>query len=118
LVVTIALVTTLVPIYGVKGGIIAMLLSELALISCFAFYMRDYILGGEMLCTVVVVVGALAISTWIYLWLSADDPAILVATVLPCLCYLVLVIASGQVGKAVRFLGVSRARRGDTGLPQ
>lgn len=108
---TVILVFVLVPPLGVTGAVIALVASELTLAACLSFFLRERIAWGRLLRTAVCI-GVAAAGGLLVHHLSIVNGRTfphLVSIGLSLLAYLVVLIATGEAMRSIRFfMGLRR----------
>jgi len=109
LVATVVLVMGLVPIWGLAGAIVALVLSEAAMGALQMWSLWDYLRPGLLLRATASLLFALAGSVVAFLLLSRAGQPLWLHLVVPSLAYAAIILVSGEATRALDFL---RRQRG------
>jgi O-antigen/teichoic acid export membrane protein len=109
LVATAALVIGLVPIWGLAGAVVALVLSEVVVVVLQVWSLWDYLRTGLLLRTTASLLLALVGAMVAFLLLSRAGQPLWILLVVPSLTYVVIVLVSGEATRAFEFLRRQRS---------
>ena len=110
---TVFLVFALVPSFGIKGAVVAMILSELVLLACFLFALQEHLDWRGLLQTMscLSLAGGAALATYGHFADGKGATSIAASIVAPLIAYLLVLFATGEGMCSIRFiLGLRGAR--------
>ena len=110
---TVVFVLLLVPRFGISGAVAALILSEFVLLSCFIFSLRvhlDWRVLAQTLLSLGIASGA-ALATYLHFSQQAGSSAIALSIAAPTITFLVLLFATGEGFRSIRFVLGLRAQR-------